>query len=115
MIYLLFHIIGNSFAIYLAAYLIKGVSFQGTLLDLAIAGVVLGILNFFLKPILKIISTPLIILTLGLFILIINLFIIWLLQFLLPGTLMIEGFAAYFWTLIIISCINFIINHYKKD
>lgn len=115
MINLLFHIAGNAFAIYLAQYLIQGVEFAGTIMDYVVAGVLLGILNFFVKPILKIISAPLILLTLGLFIFIINLFILWLLQFLLGGTLIIQGFGAYFWTVVIITLINFIINHYQED
>lgn len=115
MLNLLFHILGNSLAISLAARFIKGVTFIGSLTDLLIAGIVLGILNFFVKPILKIISAPFIILTLGLFIFIINLFILWLLQMLMPGNLSIQGFWAYFWTLVIITIINFIINHYQED
>ena len=43
-------------------------------------GIVLGLLNFFLKPILKILSLPLEIITLGLFTIVINIGLIWLLD-----------------------------------
>lgn len=114
MINLLLHLLGNSVALFIAARYIEGVSFSGTFLDLLITGLVLGILNFFIKPILKILSAPLIVLTLGLFIFIINLFILWLLQVLIPD-LAIHGFFAYFWTLVLITAINFLINHYHQE
>lgn len=115
MINLLFHILGNSFGLYLAGRFIRGVEFIGDWVDLLLAGALLGILNFFVKPLIKIISTPLIVLTLGLFIFIINLFILWLLEFLMDGSLEIEGFQAYFWTIVIITLINFVVNHYQAD
>jgi len=111
---LLLHLLGNSLALFIAARYIQGVSFSGTFLDLLITGLVLGILNFFIKPILKILSAPLIVLTLGLFIFIINLFILWLLQALIPD-LAIHGFFAYFWTLVLITAINFFLNHYHQE
>lgn len=114
MLSLILHILGNSIAIYLAARFIEGVSFTGDILDLLIAGIVIGLLNFFIKPILKIISAPLILLTLGLFIFIINIFILWLAQYILLS-LTIQGFWAYFWTLILITFINLLISHYHNS
>lgn len=113
MLHLILHILGNSLAVYFAARLIQGVTFSGDILDLLIAGVAVGLLNFFIKPILKIISAPLILLTLGLFIFIINIFILWLAQYILPS-LVIQGFWAYFWTLILITFVNLLISHYHK-
>lgn len=113
MTYLILHILGNSLGIYLSARIIKGVLFQGDIIDLLLAGLLLGILNVLVKPALKIISAPLILLTLGIFIFIINLFILWLAQYLLPE-LSISGFWAYFWTLALITAINLIINHYRE-
>ncbi len=107
MFYFIIQIIVNAFAIYLADSFIKGVEFSGDIWILLIAGLVLGILNFVLKPILKVISAPLIILTLGIFTIIINIFILWLLQIILPE-LSIVGFWAYIWVIIIVSVLNFI-------
>jgi len=45
-----------------------------------VLGIVLGLLNFFLKPLLKALSLPLEIITLGLFTIVINGFILWLLD-----------------------------------
>ena len=47
---------------------------------LLILGVVLGLLNYFLQPLLKALSLPLEIITLGLFTIVINMALIWLLD-----------------------------------
>ena len=52
---------------------------------LAAAGLVLGLLNMFLKPILKIIGLPLAVITLGLSLFAINVIVIALTAFLVPG------------------------------
>lgn len=45
-----------------------------------VLGIVLGLINFFLKPVIKTITLPLRIITLGIFGLAINMFLIWLLD-----------------------------------
>ncbi len=52
-----------------------------------IVGLVVGILNTFVKPIIKILSFPVIILTMGLFLLVINAGILWILDWLFDGIL----------------------------
>jgi len=110
----LLHILGNVLGLYLSSTLIKGVSWTGDIISLFAAGVVLGVLNVIIKPILKILSAPLILLTLGLFIIIINFFIIWLLQILMPA-LVVQGFWAYFWTVAIVTGVNYTLSLIKKD
>ena len=68
-------------------------------------GIILGLLNFFLKPVLKAITLPLRILTLGLFSFIINIVLIWLVD-LLFEELIIPWFWPLFWTTIIIWALN---------
>lgn len=98
-------ILTNAVAIFLASYLVPGFSFTGNVLMLLIAGLILGLINFIIKPILKLISAPLILLSLGLFLIVINIALLWLLDFLMPE-LIISGIWAYFWGVIIISAIN---------
>src|SRR3989339_1691761 len=106
-------IFSNALAIFLAAYLVPGIVFTGDILTLIIAGLVLGLINFFLRPILKIISAPLIILSLGLFTIIINVFLLWLLQYLIPE-LVIGDLWSYFWGVLIISLVNIFFGRGKK-
>jgi len=69
-------------ALWCAHEWLSGVYFQeGASVEVIIlAGIILGILNFPIKPILKILTLPLRILTLGFFSFIINIFILFLLD-----------------------------------
>lgn len=99
------NILANAAAIWAASRLINGFVFQGDLKDLLIAGIVLGIVNSFIRPVIKLLSLPLIILTLGLFTIVINIGMLYLVDSLLP-TLHIRGFWAAFWGVIVISIVN---------
>lgn len=106
-------ILTNSVAIFLASYLLSGFIFKGNLLTLLIAGAVLGLINFFVKPIIKLITAPLIIFSLGLFILLINMFLLWLAEYLIPD-LNIIGIWSYFWGTIIVTAVNIAFNAHHK-
>lgn len=106
---LLVQILTNALAIFLAAYFIPGIVFTGNIFNLLIAGFILGLINFFVKPLLKFITAPLLILTLGLFTLVINMALLWLLEYLVPE-LAIAGLWAYFWGSVIISIVNIFIG-----
>jgi len=106
---LFFHIISGILGIFLAIKFVPGVEFSGATQILMLAGTILGLVNFFIKPILKIISLPLRILTLGLFSLVINMILVWLVvDVLFPGDLEIKGLIPLFWTTIIIWALNLI-------
>jgi len=99
-------ILANSLAIYLAAYFgIISLTGRGDWKTLLLAGFILAFINTFIRPILKLISLPLIILTFGLFCTVINIFTIWLLTAIMPE-ISISGFWAFFWTVLIISVVN---------
>ncbi len=65
----------NALAVIILAYALPGVGVDSFLTAIIVA-LVLGILNFLVKPILVILTLPITILTLGLFLLIINALII---------------------------------------
>ncbi len=106
-------ILVNALAIFLADYVVPGIIFSGDIVTLFIAGLLLGLINFFVKPIVKLISAPLIILTLGLFIILINIALLWLLQYFVPE-LTINGFWSYFWGVMIISLVNMFFGTGRK-
>ena len=68
----------NGIALWVAAWLIDGIEFGvagdtwETVKVVALVALIFGLLNAFVRPILKLISLPFIILTLGLFVFIIN-------------------------------------------
>ena len=109
-------ILANALAIYLAAYFVAGFDFPNQVRDwklLLLAGLILAIFNATLKPILKLISTPLVFLSLGLFTLIINIALLWILSQIIPE-LSIANFWAYFWGTIIISLVNWVVELFIK-
>ncbi len=61
----------NGLLVYFSAYLLSGVSIDGYL-DAVIVALLLGVVNFLIKPILTLLTLPITILTLGLFLLVIN-------------------------------------------
>jgi len=74
---LILQIIAGIVGIWLASELVKGFVFTGSFKTFFYAGLLLGFINFFIKPILNLITLPLRIITFGLFALIINMGIIW--------------------------------------
>lgn len=115
---LLFHIISGILGLYLAARFVPGVEFYGPYKALFLIGVILGLVNFFIKPIIKAITLPLTILTLGLFSLVINMLIVWIVaDVLFPQDLEIHGIVPLFWSTIIIWALNLffgLYNHKKR-
>ena len=98
-------ILGNSVALYTANWLVAGFVVNGGLKEYLIAGILLGFLNLLVKPLLKLIATPLIILSLGLFTLIINGLILWIVDYIF-NFITIESLMALFWAVIIIGIVN---------
>jgi putative membrane protein len=97
--------LGNAVALYVAFYLVPGFTVAGSWQQYLVAGLVLALLNMILRPVLKLLSFPLILLTLGLFTFVINIVILWLLAYLVPFVT-IHGFGALFWSTIIVSIVN---------
>ena len=110
---LLFHIVSGILGLFLAAKFVPGVEFTGTYTTLIITGGILGIINFFIKPILKTVSLPIRILTLGIFSLVINMGMVWMIEILFPKDLEITGLLPLFLTTIIIWVLNFFFGTYS--
>jgi putative membrane protein len=65
-------IVFNAAALWVAVLLIGGLEFDGSPLALLGIALVLGIVNVIVKPILTVLSLPLVLLTLGFFLLVVN-------------------------------------------
>lgn len=65
-------------AVWVAVAVVDGLDFSGSVVALGVIGLVLAGVNAIVKPILKVLSLPLIILSLGLFLLVINAVSLWL-------------------------------------
>lgn len=109
-------IIANAVAIFIAVnYLIPNyMIFNGDLLDYLIIGLILTLANTFARPILKILSAPLIFITMGLFLIVINAIILFAIDW-FAEALEITSWWGYLWGSIIIAIINaIIVGGFKK-
>lgn len=108
-------IVAGIAGIWLAIRYVPGVEFieSENWQTLVLAGVILGLINFFIKPILKVITLPLRIITFGLFGLVINILIVWIISLIFPELIfpeqIIQKIIALFWTSLIVWGINFIL------
>jgi len=81
---ILLAVLFNAIAL-LATTVVPGISFRGSLLTLALAGIVFGLFNAVVRPVAIFLSVPLIVLTLGIFYLVLNGILLWLASLLIPG------------------------------
>jgi len=94
----------NAAALWVADVLFTGVRIDGWKAYL-IGAAVLGIANGIIKPVLALLTLPLIILTLGLFLLVINIAMLALAEWIAPD-FSITGFWTYVGTIVIIWIVN---------
>jgi putative membrane protein len=108
----------TAIAIYAAVKLLPGLDFQGPWWHLGIVALLFGLLNALVRPVLKFLTCPLIILTLGVFILIINTAMLWLTAEaaeVFGINFRVSGFWAAFWGALIISIISAALNLLIRD
>lgn len=110
---LILQIIAGIAGLWLATQFVAGVTFTGKIQSLLLAGAFLGLVNFFIKPILKVVTLPLRILTLGLFTIIINMAMIWVVDIVFPE-LIIKGIAPLFWTTLIVFALTYCLGIYSS-
>ena len=72
----LLQIVLSGLAVLLVARVVPGIHYEGDWVYLILTGVVVGLLNLTVKPIVTVLSLPFIVLTLGLFFFVINAFLI---------------------------------------
>lgn len=72
----LIRVVVNILAIVVAAHLVPGISVEGVLPAVA-AGLLLGVINAVVRPILLVLTLPITLLTLGLFLLVLNGLCLW--------------------------------------
>jgi putative membrane protein len=98
----------NAAALWVADVLFTGVRIDGWKAYL-IGAAVLGIANGIIKPVLALLTLPLIILTLGLFLLVINIAMLALAEWIAPD-FAIDGFWTYVGSVIVIWLVNWVLH-----
>jgi len=110
----LLQIVLNGVALLIAARLVPGIHYEGSLLYLLIAGLVLGLINLIVKPIVSFFSFPLILLTLGLFYVVINGLMLYLADVFLDG-LRIDGCMPAILGGLVIALFNWVLKALTPD
>ena len=106
---LLLQIISGILGLFFASKYVSGFVFEGEIQILVGAGIALGLLNFFLKPVLKFITLPLWLLTFGLFSFIIDMGVIWLVDRVFVE-LKISGVLSLLWTTLWVLGMSFLVS-----
>ena len=99
----------NTIALFVATWLLSGLSYGSDWWALLLAGLVFTLVSLFIKPVLAVLSIPLIIVTLGIFYLLINVLMLYLTDWIVPQFTI----ATFWWALlaaIIISAVNGILH-----
>ena len=111
--YLVLTLLINASALILTAYLVPGFGVSNFATAL-LAAIVLGVINTFVKQILKIITLPINFLTLGLFTFVINAVVLYLTTLVVPG-FMIDGMLTAILGAIVLSIVSTILSHLAKE
>jgi putative membrane protein len=99
----------NVVALFVASWLVSGVSYGDRWWTLVIAGAVFTLVNAFVKPILTVLSIPFIVVTLGLFYLLINVLMLYLTDWIVDD-FKIRSFGSALLAAIIVSIVNWILQ-----
>jgi putative membrane protein len=103
----------NGVALYVAAELVPGIHADGGWQVLAVMAIIFGLVNALIRPILKLLTCPLIMLTLGLFTLVINALMLMLASWLgrqLGLGFYVAGFWPAFLGALVISVVSFVLT-----
>lgn len=110
---ILLQVVAGIGGLWIAVRYIPLVELEGTMLTLVYAGILLGLINAVIKPILKLITLPLRLLTLGLFGLVINIFMVWVVDIVFVE-LIITGLMPLFWTTLVVWGMSVVLSITSK-
>lgn len=106
---LLWRLVVNAVAIWVAVRVVDGLDFTGTWIQMGVVAGVLALVNALVRPVLTMLTCPLVLLTLGLFTLVINALMLMLTGWLstrLDLGFSVGGFWPAFWGALIISVVS---------
>src|SRR4030042_1875237 len=109
-----------SFSLFIAAWLVPGIRIEGNAWGAyAVMAVILGLINAVVRPILQLLSLPLIMLTLGLFLLFINGITLWMASAIAVKVLhvgfYVDGFWSAFLGALIVSIVSVILPAFCNE
>jgi putative membrane protein len=108
----------NAAALWVATRLVPGVTYSGEVLPFLGVALVFGIVNAFIRPAAKLLTLPLIILTLGIFALVVNGLMLWLTSSLSESLGLgfhVSGFWAALFGSLVVSIVSTLLWTFVRD
>jgi len=108
----------NAIALYVAVQFVAGINFVGSWTGLLWLALIIGLLNALVRPVLKLLTFPLIILTLGLFTVVINTIVLMLTSSIGQAFnlgLTVDGFWSALLGSIVISLVSVVLSLILRD
>lgn len=109
----LWRIVVNAVALWAATQLVDGIRFTGAWPTLLLVALVFGVVNVTVRPVLKLLTFPLLILTLGLFTFVLNALMLWLTAAISDAFGLgfhVAGFRAAFWGALVVTVVSFALS-----
>jgi len=108
----------NAAALWIATQIVPGVEHTGPWTALLLVALVFGVLNAIVRPILQLLTCPLIVLTLGLFTFVINAVMLWLTSAISESFGLgfhVAGFGAAFLGALVVTVISVLLSVFLRD
>jgi putative membrane protein len=112
-VWLLWRLLINAAALWAATRVVKGISFDGDWRLLFAVALLFGVINISVRPILKLLTFPLLILTLGLFTFVLNALMLWLtgaISDALDLGFHVDGFVPAFVGGLVVTVVSFLLS-----
>jgi putative membrane protein len=112
-VWLLWRLLINAAALWAATRLVPGIAFDGDWRLLFVVALIFGVINVSVRPILKLLTFPLLIVTLGLFTFVLNALMLWLtgaISDALDLGFHVDGFKAAFIGGLVVTVISFVLS-----
>jgi putative membrane protein len=108
----------NAAALWVATHIVPGIAYEGRWTSLLVVALVFGVLNASVRPLIKVLTFPLLILTLGLFTFVINAVMLmltgWISDRLNLG-LHVTGFWSAFWGGLVVSIVSLTLSIFVRS
>lgn len=114
-------VLANALALFAVSRVLEGMQFTGGVLTYVLVALVLSVLNLILKPVLKLLTFPLVFLTGGLFLIVINALVLYLTQHFITVmdiagvSMTVDKPLTYLFAAVIFGVANWLIHWFLKD
>lgn len=107
----------NAVALWVAVQLVPGIRAPDNVVTLAATAAIFGLVNALIRPVLKLVTCPLILLTLGLFTLVINALMLWLTSWIagfFDLGFAVDGFVAAVLGAVVVSVVSVVLSWFVR-